>query len=347
LFVAALALTVLQGLTDTGSRPLPSTGAAAAVIAVIVPDGATWSMLDALNRLRGEAMSVGFEIRLVETRAGGTPEANLTRVARELSPAAVVALASGGQDREDAEAIRAVDVWFLDRTSGVISVGHLAIEDDAGRRAEQALAVSVVDFIRARMFDSLVRASVGAEGERPRRAPPVPLGRYQVFAGLAAVGSPSGSTSALLPIVEAGFVLRPWLRLSLAGGGLGSHVQLRSEAGSVDIEQRLLRIGATFVAPALGRRWYLHAETGLALLSVVAHGQGSSGYAGHVTSGTSPGAHGLGGIVLALTSHLVLQSSLGALWLLREQQVFIADTQVARTGRPTWLASVMVGVTFP
>jgi hypothetical protein len=41
-----------------------------------------------------------------------------------------------------------------------------------------------------------------------------------------------------------------------------------------------------------------------------------------------------------------LQSSVGVLWLLREQQVFIADSQVARTGHPTWLGSVMLGVMF-
>jgi hypothetical protein len=336
---------VLQGLTGTGLHPQPTNGPLSTVIAVIVPEAATSSMIDALNRLRGEATSVGFEIRLVEPLRGATPQAKLERVARDLSPAAVVALSSDGQAIKGKPAIRAVDVWFLDRASGKISVGHLPVED-AGDRAEQALAVGVVDFIRARMFDSLVQASVESKVERPRSAPPIPLRVYQVSAGLGAIGSFSGFSSALLPFVETSFALRPWLRLSLAAGGLGTQVRQRTAAGSVEIEQRLLKAGATFVAAPLARRWYLHAETGLAMLFVATRGEGSSGYAGQAPTGSSLGVHCLGGVLLALTSHVVLQSSLGTLWLFREQQIFIADNQVARTGRPTWLASAMLGVMF-
>jgi hypothetical protein len=346
LLAVSLALTVLQGLGGTGLHPEPAKGPSSIVIAVIVPEGATSSMVDALNRLRGEATSLGFEIRLVEPLRGATPQAKLERVARDLSPAAVVALSSDEQAVEDKPPIRAVDVWFLDRASGRTSVGHLPFEKDAGDRAEQAVAVGVVDFIRARMFDSLVQASIESKVERPRGAPPIPLRGYQVSAGLGAIGSFSGSSSALLLFVETSFALRPWLRLSLSAGGLGTQVRRRTAAGSVDIEQRLLKAGATFVAPSLARRWYLYAETGLAMLFVAARGEGSSGYAGQAPTGSSLGVHCLGGVLLAFTSHVVLQSSLGTLWLFREQQVFIADDQVARTGRPTWLASAMLGVMF-
>ena len=105
MLVVSLALVVLQGVADTGSYPQPLQGSTSAVIAVIVPDAATSSMVDALNRLRGEAMSIGFEIRLVEPLAGATTQAKLERVTRDLSPAAVVALSSDGQemDYEQAE----------------------------------------------------------------------------------------------------------------------------------------------------------------------------------------------------------------------------------------------------
>jgi hypothetical protein len=344
LLVASLAL--LQALTGMGAQPHPSTGSTSAVIAVIVPDAATSSMVDALNRLRGEAAVVGFEIRLVKPLAGATPQAKLERVAHDLSPAAVVALSSDRQALEDKQAIRAIDVWFLDRTSGRISVGHLPFDESAGARVDQALAVGVVDFIRARMFDSLVQASVESKAEQPIPLPPIPLGRFQVFAGLGAMGSSSGFSTAWLPMLETSFALRPWLRLSLAGGGFGTQIQRRTTVGSVDIEQHLLKTGATFVAPALARRWYLYAETGFSLLFVSTRGKGNSGYTGQVPAGWSPGVHCQGGVALALTAHIVLQSSLGTLWLWREQQVFIADDLVARTGRPTWLGSMMLGVMF-
>jgi hypothetical protein len=344
LLAVSVALILVQGLIGTGSPPQPTKGPRSVVIAVIVPDAATSSMVDALTRLRGEATSVGFEIRLVGPLRGATPQIKLERVARELSPAAVVALSSDGQAVADKPAIRAVDIWFLDRGSGKISVGHLPVEKDAGDRAEQALAVGVVDFIRARMFDSLVQASVESKVKPASSAAPIPLRGYQVSAGLGAIWSFSGF--ALLPFVEASFALRSWLRLSLAGGSLGAQVRHRTTAGSVDIDQHLLKAGAMFVAPSLARRWYLHAETGLAMLFVSTHGQGNSGYAGHAPSGSSLGVHCLGGVLLALTPHVVLQSSFGPLWLFREQQVFIHDDQVARTGRPIWLASASLGVMF-
>jgi hypothetical protein len=346
LFAVSLALTVLHGLTGAGLPPQPTKGPVSTVIAVIVPDAATSSMLDALSRLRGEATSVGFEIRLVEPLPGATPQAKLERVARDLSPAAVVALSSEGQASEDKPAIRAVDVWFLDRASGKISVGHLTVDEAAGDRVEQALAVGVVDFIRARMFDSLVQARVESKVEGPPSVPPVRLGRYRVSAGLGALGSFSGFSTALLPVFEISFALRPWLHLSVAAAGLGTQVRQRTAAGSVETEQRLLKAGAAFVAPALARRWYLNAEAGLAMSFLATRGEGSTGYTGQSPSGSSLGVHCSGGVMLALTSHVVLQSSLGTLWLFREQQVFIADDQVASTGRPTWLASAMLGVMF-
>jgi hypothetical protein len=346
LLVVSLALVVLQGLVGAGVRPPPTKGSASALIAVIVPDAVTSSMVDALNRLRGEAMSVGFEIRLVQAQSSATPRAKLEQIARELLPAAVVALSSPERDAQDPQAPPTIDIWFLDRASGQISLGHLPVETNAGTRAEQALAIAVVDFIRARMFDSLVHASVEAKVAAPRPLLPIALGRYQVLAGLGVVGSSSGFATAWVPVVEAGFALRPWLRLSLAGGGWGSRFQRRTSAGSMAIEQRLLKMGAALVAPVLARRWYLHAETGLSLSYVASRGDGSTGYAGQEVTGFSPGIHWLGGVVLALTAHIVLQASLGALWLTREQQVFIADDRVARTGHPIWLGSAMVGVMF-
>lgn len=346
MLAATLALTVLQGLTGAGLHAQPTQGPASSVIAVIIPAAATPSMLDALNRLRGEATSVGFEIRLVEPLPPAGPQAQLERVARDLAPAAVVALSGGGRAGEDASALAAVEVWFLDRASGKISVGHLSVEANAGDRVEQALAVGVVDFIRARMFDSLVQASATSKAERLPSAEPIRLRAYQVSAGLGTLGSFSGFSPTLLPLVEASLTLRPWLRLSLAAGGLGTRVRQSTAAGSVEIAQRLLKVGATFFAPPLARRWYVNGETGFAVLFVATRGAGSSGFAGQTPTGASLGVHCSGGVLLALTSHVVLQSSLGALWLFREQQVFIADDQVASTGHPTWLASAMVGVMF-
>ncbi len=140
------------------------------LIAVILPSAADAPMLEALSRLRGEADSVGLELRLVEAGAG-EPRAQLAAVAERLAPAAVVALmaagASASPEKPPAAGARAMDVWFLDPATGETSVGHLTVQEEAGERADLVLAVRVVDFIRARMFDSLVR-NLAATRARPR-----------------------------------------------------------------------------------------------------------------------------------------------------------------------------------
>ena len=82
-----LILALVQGAAGPSlhsSAPQPST-----INAVILPSAPNASMLEALYRLRGEADSVGFELRLVEAVANDEPRAQLDSVARGLAPAAV------------------------------------------------------------------------------------------------------------------------------------------------------------------------------------------------------------------------------------------------------------------
>jgi len=73
---------------------------------------------------------------------------------------------------------------------------------------------------------------------------------------------------------------------------------------------------------------------------------GYPGNVGYDPSGWSPGVLASAGLGLVLSPHFVVQVHGGGMLLYREPKVFIADTEVARTGRPAWLASAMLGVTF-
>jgi hypothetical protein len=112
--------------------------------------------------------------------------------------------------------IGAIDVWFLDRTTGRPRSGICRWTQDAGDRADLVLAVRVVDFIRARMFDSLVRTqALSKDRHRPVAAhangrPALPwlgLGQHRELLGLLA--------SAVPAILEIGYGVRPWLRLTV------------------------------------------------------------------------------------------------------------------------------------
>jgi hypothetical protein len=324
-----------------GPADAPAPVDAPSIIAVIVPGAADPSMLDALTRLRGEASSVGFSIRLVELPAGSDPLSKLEPIARDLSPAAVVALVPSTSGAP----LGAIDVWFLDRASGKTSVGHLTVDREAGERTQLVLAVRVVDFIRARMFDSLVRSS--AHSGRKQEAPVhhQTVGRHMVAVGVASTGSFSGFPASFLPSLEVGYVLSPWLRIVIGGSSFGTQPRRTTAAGSATIDQTLL----TLAVNVRGRpRWRLYpfADAGVSALFVSVHGHGNPGYLGHDTSSFSPGVSALAGLGAILSSHVFVAVSGGAMVLFRQPQVYIDDSEVARTGWPAWLAKASLGVSF-
>ena len=343
-----LILALLHGVAGPSlAAPAPST-----VIAVILPAAPNASMLEALYRLRGEADSVGLELRLVGAAADVDPQAQLDSVARGLAPAAVVALVgkTGGEAAGPAvgATISSIDVWCLDRATGKTQVGHLTADEGAGDRADLLLAVRVVDFIRARMFDSLVRNLAEARAKQSKQRQVVThalVGRRRVAAGIGSTGSFSGFAPAWLPALEFSFAVRQWLHLTLGAEGLGSRPSRGTGTGNATMDQKLVKVSAVFVA----RTWwrlYPFVEAGAAAYFLSVHGEGYNGNVGYDPSSWSPGLLGSAGIGAILSRHLVLQLGGGAMLLWREPKIFITDSEVARTGRPAWLASAMLGVTF-
>jgi hypothetical protein len=363
-----LTITLAAGAPRTEAMP-PS---GATVIAVIVPADANAPMLDALNRLRGEADSVGFALRLVDASTGMDPQTQIAEVARTLAPAAVVALQSQRTAHErTAEAspeaapetsveagpapagghLGVTDVWFLDRATGATSVGHLTVEADAGDRADLVLAVRVVDFIRARMFDALVRSSARQDrAPRPPRKPIEVAGPGWVGGGLAATGSFSGFSTALLPWVEVGY--RPWTRGGpawlewIAGlGGLGSQPSRATSDGSATLDQTLLVAGVALRGRLLWR-FFPTATLGASALFVSIRGEGKPGYLGHDRMTWSPGLFATAGTGLVIARHVQWRVGIGGTVLARQPQIFINGVEVAATGRPAWLAQTSLGVSF-
>jgi hypothetical protein len=346
----ALLLALLQGIA--GAAP-GQDAPAAPVIAVVLPSATAGPMLDALTRLRGEADSVGLELKLVAPEANAAPSAQLARVAEVLRPTAVVALVGGGGPAAaptpsdvPASSLRTMDVWFLDPATGQTSVGHLTVDEEAGARADLVLAVRVVDFIRARMFDSLVKR-LAAGKPRPAPAPPHEVsGRRHLAAGVGSLGSFTGFDAAFLPALEIGYGLRPWLRLTLFAAGLGSEPRRElPEFGSASLRQTLLRLSAV----AVGRTWWRlrpYAELGADAYFLSVHGIGYGGNVGYDPSSWSPGGHGGGGFGFTVARHVELRFGGSLTLLVREPKVYVADNQVARTGRPTWMGQALIGAVF-
>ena len=330
----------------------PGAGAPAdsetAVIVVAIPEGENSVMQEALNRLRGEALSVGFEVRFIHANSPETPAGQLATLALGPRTAAVVVFA----DQADATSVevvaRQLDVWFLDRSSGKTSVAHLRVSDEEMDRADVVIAVRAVDFIRARMFDTLAyRLATAKRLPSPPPPQPAPQIRDRTFlaGGLAVLATTSGFSPSLLPYLEAGYQLRSWVRATASMFGLGSRPELQAQEGIVRIDQRFVGLGMTFTRWQW-RRFLPHAELGGGAYGVVAEGLVNPGFQGHRITAWSFAGRVAVGVTASLSRHFFLDVTAGTLWLVPEPRLYSLGTFVASTGRPSWLATALAGARF-
>jgi hypothetical protein len=317
----------------------------AALVAVALPANANRAIIEALNRLRGEATSVGFEVRFIDASTESMTLTQLDSLSRGLRPAAVVAFAGSQEEQQSA---RSLDVWFLDRATGRTSVAHLTAGEstDSGDRADVILAVRAVDFIRARMFDTL--ATRQAE---PAKKPPEPvaqaLPRLYLAVGLGILADFSGFQPALAPQLEAGYPLRPWARLSVMALGFGSRAAKDTTAGQVSLDQRLVEAALTLVGPT----WHglrPAVEVGGAEYFALVRGEAKqSQTVGQDVTVSSHGAVVALGVSVAIVRHLDLVLRSGTLWLQNRPQIYgTADAYLGNVGGPTWFSSACLGLTL-
>jgi hypothetical protein len=306
-------------------------------------------MQEALNRLRGEALSVGFEVRFVQADTPNPPAAQLEALAPGPRTAAVVVFADQADDAADESGTPQLDVWFLDRSSGKTSVAHLRVSDEELDRADVVIAVRAVDFIRARMFDTLAHRLATAKPAPPpppAEKTPAMLDRTFLAGGLAVLATSSGFAPALLPYLEAGYQLRSWVRVTASAFGLGTRPELQTREGNVRIDQRFMGLGLTFTRWQW-RRFVPHAELGGGAYRVVAEGRVvDPGFQGHRITAWSAGLRASVGVTASLSRHFFLDVAAGTLWLIPGPHLYSSDTSVGSTGLPSWTSTVLVGARF-
>ena len=340
----ALVLFGFLATASSGAAALPS-GPHPALVLVALPADADPAILEALNRLRGEAMSVGFEVRLVDTGADPRLLDRLDGALAGLRPAAVVTVARPDPGQPGPGAL---DVTFLDRATGKISVAHFSTVEvaDAQERGDVIIAVRAVDFIRARMFDTLASRRAPPPPPPPP-APPAPrLRRYHVAAGVAVFGTPTGFAPSVAPRLAVGFWLAEWLRLGIAAEGLGSEPERQSDAGRVRLDQGFIGADVTLMS----RSWHrcrLLLDLGGGEYWLTARGDGTAPYVGRTITLSSPGATVSAGLAVRLLPYLSLELRGGTLWLQSEARVSATkEVYLGSVGRPLWFGSSSVAARF-
>ena len=315
-----------------------------ALVVVALPSNANRAILEALNRLRGEAMSVGFEVRFVDAATESMTLTQLDGISRGLRSAAVVAFAGpeGG-----AQTAHSLDVWFLDRASGKTTVAHLTADDaaDAADRGEVVLAVRAVDFIRARMFDTLA----GRQVEPTQPAPPPERVRARpsyLAAGMVVLGGTAGFSPALAPQIEVGYRVTDWGRVGATAFGLGTNPSNDGMSGRVSLDPRF--VGASLTV--FGRVWHRlqpMLEAGAGEFWVRVRGEANSTNVGTTVTLSSPCADLAIGMTVNLLPYLALELRGGTLWLQSQAKIYsTADTYLGSVGRPAWFASARLGARF-
>lgn len=320
-------------------------GGSPALVLVALPVSTDAAMVEALHRLRGEATSVGFDVRLVSRSDALT--ARLDGLWAEWHPAAVVTFAR----REAGErGLRSLEVTFQERATGKVSVAQItAPEDGDGEgRAEVIVAVRAVDFIRARMFDTLVGwrveppASVVAPPPPPPRAPPP---RFSVAGGLALLGTPSVFAPSFLPRMSAGYAPTSWLRIAVAAAGLGTRPERATDLGTVSLDQRLLTAEAVWTGPVWHRLQPLATVAGGAYW-VTVRGDGSGSNLGRTVTLSSPAGLTTVGLAVHAGAHVTGELAAGALWLQNRVDVATSSAGLGSVGRPTGFGAVSLAATF-
>ena len=338
----ALVLTGLLQAGNAGNAAVPDSGVQALVV-VALPANSNRAIIEALNRLRGEATSVGFEVRLVDAATESVSLVELDGLSAGLRPAAVVAFARPEDSRQEPHSL---DVWFLNRASGKTSVAHLTAGEvgDVEDRADVIIAVRAVDFIRARMFDTLAGRPVAPAAAEPRQ----PMARQQSYfaaAGLGVLGSGSGFSPSLAAQITLGYRPTAWLRIGVSAFGLGTAPERETSVGQVSLDQRF--VGANL--NLLGREWRRLQpilELGAGEYWVLARGAATPPNVGRTITLSSPGATTSLGLALGVLPYLALEFRAGALWLQNQARIGVADTYLGSVGRPIWLGSACLVASF-
>jgi len=346
--ISALALVLFgllqaDGMANAVSVDRGESGSPALVV-VALPANANRAIVEALNRLRGEATSVGFEVRFVDASTESMNLARLDGLARGLRSAAVVAFADpeGGAPKA-----QAFDVWFLDRASGKTSVAHLTAGEvvDDSDRSEVVLAVRAVDFIRARMFDTLA----GRQAE-PVFSPPRPelvrVQRGYVAGGVVVLGGASGFSPMVSPQVEVGYRLAEWSRLGVTASGFGTQPSNDGTRGRVSLAPRSVSANLMVWGRAW-RRLQPALSTGVGQFWLRVRGDPSPPNEGRTVVLSSLCADLAAGIMVRVLPNLLVDLRGGSLWLRSELKInSTSDTYLGSVGRPAWFGVARLGLSF-
>ncbi len=308
--------------------------------------------MEAMSRLRGELLAVGFDVRRVPVGAGhqwgsGESRAWLEALAREESVDAVMGVVG------DAVPL-AVDVWVMTRSPRHVDVTRVE-RNPTTVNASARLAIRAVDVLRSRLIehDMAASASRGQLAADPSPTEPDerletrdarhPGGkRFGVELGAAALTSFDGMGPVILPITQLHWEIRPGLAMHVAAAGLGSRATVAGRSGHAQVTHQYGVLGGAHRLHAERRVWPFVSLAAGALQTAV-EGEADAPRQGHrhdelsflLDFGIGAGLDLPKPFTLTLAAHLHVAEPYVA--------VRFEDDVVATTGRPNLVLTLALG----
>jgi len=322
--------------------------ASATTVVIVRPPNASSEAAETLTRLRGELLSEGMKVPMVDwpiaqSSAGADWSSWLDQVAGQRGADAVVDII--GEDR-----VVAVDVWVL-KAQGRFEVTRVTTETNTANRSG-TLAIRAIEALRASLLELDLRARRQRD-EATNRAPvaithperpnPASLRRHVALElGATALMSFDGVGPAAMPMARIGWAARPSLVVEAALAGAGTWPTVTTPVGTTRVIQQYATFGGRYAFhPA--DAWWPFVGLAAGTLHTRLEGQGSPTVDGHTVDQWSFAAEGSLGAGVRVESRYYL--TLGAHVQVAAPYVAIhfVDRLVATSGRPNLLLTVTAG----
>ena len=230
------------------------TPALARTVVLLQPAPDASSAPELLERLRGELLSVGFEVSVRDRPSGSEPSTLDDEFWQQLAaPGTVDAAVDLVGEPEPV----AVDVWIVDGEHRFQRVARVSLDANT-ENAFKGAAIRASEVLRARLFEKDVGATPPAAAARPtQQSPSAPASevdterswrsrRYGFELGAAVLASLDGMGPAMLPIVSFDWALEPALVLQATFAGFGTRPSITTAAGSAEVALQYGVVGASY-----------------------------------------------------------------------------------------------------
>ena len=317
----------------------------AASVAIVAPSRPDPEWTETLTRLRGELLSLGFEVRMVPRAEdsdadGGDSRARLEGIAADGGIDAIIDIVG------DVVPV-AVDIWVVEQSPPRLEVSRVVREPNA-RNPSATLAIRAVEVLRSMLLANNMATSErkdessAIEPQDEVEEPRVHRERFGVELGAAALIGLDGLDPALLPVVQLDWKARTSLVTHVAVAGLGSRPTISTTAGRVRVAQQYGVLGAGYWARS-ERPWWPVITLSAGALRTEVEGQADLPRQGHTTEEWSFLLDGGLGTGLQLPQRYTLVLMAHAQMAQPYVAIHLVDTIVATTGRPNLALTLTIG----